>query len=965
MLVLLAMALRVPRLDFQPLWWDEGYSIWFANQPVTEILRLTALDIHPPLYYILLGGWSQWFGLSPAALRLFSVLVGVLAIPLIYVVGRRLAGWRSGMLAAILLAISPLHIFYSQEVRMYGLAVTWSLLALGFSARWLEVGTRGRRMVGGGWQVVRRGWLTPASGDPGIGSGLQADGLQLGWLIGYCISAALGLYTLYYAGLLVAAVAVAGLLVLRLNRHGPRRMAWWLGAQGLTLLLYLPWLVYAGPKLVPYVSQKVAADSDRPLGLVHYLARHLAAFAAGHMEGPLAPWWWLGMVGLLPIAIGLWRWRSGRLDKPYRPFWTLVLFLSTILVVLLTLGWLVNLNFPFFPDRGERLLLMGLPVYLLLASAAVLSSSSRFRDPESRILSSNTSFPAFASLLAFLLLAIVSLSAFYTVPRYADEDYRPLVGQVVQWGRPQDTVFAVFPWQVGYFWSYGAPQSEGPQVILSPTNEWGPEAQAALDDALARGHVWFPEHLSLGGIFETAAEQYLSGEAFGLANRWYSPSTRLTGWATRSAIAGPDQWQETGPIAFDRDLLASRARLGPTELVAANDALLLELAWENAATRPARNISLRLVDDLGRAWARQDFTPATPNGPDMIALLIPGGTPPGSYELRLGVSQAAGAPLLDVLDDRSQPQGTEAVLGQVEVTAPETPPPTHVLPAEHTVNANLADRAILLGYSATHGPLIPGGDLDVSLFWQAQPALASSSDLFAFLQLLDDDGQVVAAWEGPPVSWHATSAWQPGELVRSQHTLRLPASLNDGRYQLIAGLFDPDTGQRVEQRTGADAVSLEQVEVRGRHHEMGPPQPQRVLEADLARLGRLVGFDLSSDAVDAGGLMDLTLYWQATETTGDRLAVFVHLLDLDGNFLAQSDAEPGAGDFPTSSWIPGEYLTDSHRLTIRSDAPSGPAILIVGLYDPVNGQRVPWVDSAGTPIGDVLELPVTVEIAES
>ena len=80
-LTALAFALRVARLDFQPLWWDEGYSVWFAHHPLAEMMRLTALDIHPPLYYALLGGWSQLFGLEPVALRLLSVAVGVFAVP--------------------------------------------------------------------------------------------------------------------------------------------------------------------------------------------------------------------------------------------------------------------------------------------------------------------------------------------------------------------------------------------------------------------------------------------------------------------------------------------------------------------------------------------------------------------------------------------------------------------------------------------------------------------------------------------------------------------------------------------------------------------------------------------------------------------------------------------------------------------------------------------------------------------
>ena len=50
LVVLLGLALRVARLDFQPLWWDEGYSVWFATHPLGQMAALTAEDSHPPLY---------------------------------------------------------------------------------------------------------------------------------------------------------------------------------------------------------------------------------------------------------------------------------------------------------------------------------------------------------------------------------------------------------------------------------------------------------------------------------------------------------------------------------------------------------------------------------------------------------------------------------------------------------------------------------------------------------------------------------------------------------------------------------------------------------------------------------------------------------------------------------------------------------------------------------------------------
>lgn len=910
-LTVLALALRIGRLDFQPLWWDEGYSVWFAHQPLADTLRLTALDIHPPLYYALLGGWSQLFGLAPVALRLFSVGAGVVAIPLIYGAGQALGGRRAGLLAAGLLAINPLHLFYSQEVRMYGLVVVWSLLALLAAARWL----------GFSGSDSRRG----------------------GWLVVYVAAVTLALYTQYYAGFLAAGLALAGLLVIWRRRDGGRPALLWLGAQVLVVLLYLPWLLYAAPRLVPYVSQKIVADSDRPLGLALYLARHLAAYAAGHLEGPLAAWWPLGLLPLLLAALGFvllvrrWRAAGSAPPAPWSPLHAIG-FLLVVLATLMLLGWLVNLSFPFFPERGERLLLLGQPAFLILLACILLATGRAFR---------------LATIAVLVALSALSLAAFYSVPRYAGEDYRPLIGQVNQWGRREDTVLAVFPWQVGYWWSYGA--AGGPQPLLSPSDEWDAAAQGALDAALQRGRVWFPEHLSLGGLFETPAEDYLAGRAALLVNRWYSPSTRLTGWAA-SQTAAP---ASAPAIDFADGSRLARVDVGPPIVQANNDTLFLSLVWEGEASAP-RALSVRLVGADGRSWAQQDYRLDQPAALDNLALVIPSGTPPGQYQVRLGLMHAAGGAAVDVVGPAPRLPGPEADLVTVAVVRPDAPPPDHTLPFEQSLDARLDDALQAIGYSVTDGPVAPGNDLTVNLFWRALSGLAGRDDLSIVVQLLDREGGVAAAWEGPPVGWYPTSNWPAGDLVRSQSMLRLPAALPDGHYRLIAALFDPASGQRLpvsgQRRGTGDRLDLGQVVVQGRQHDLSPPQPQVTLRAPLAGIGRLAGYDLDRSAVQPGDPLDITLYWSPTETTGERLSVFVHLVDQAGVIIGQSDGEPDSGRAPTSSWLPGETITDRRSLTVEPDAAAGPATLVVGLYDPVTGQRVPWLDAAGAPAGDQLLL---------
>ena len=73
-----AFALRLLNLTYQPLWFDEGWSVWFATSDLATMAARTAVDIHPPLYYALLHFWISLSGTGEFALRMFSVLAGMI-----------------------------------------------------------------------------------------------------------------------------------------------------------------------------------------------------------------------------------------------------------------------------------------------------------------------------------------------------------------------------------------------------------------------------------------------------------------------------------------------------------------------------------------------------------------------------------------------------------------------------------------------------------------------------------------------------------------------------------------------------------------------------------------------------------------------------------------------------------------------------------------------------------------------
>jgi mannosyltransferase len=130
-LTVLGGFLRFYQIGSEGLWIDEAFSLWMAQHPLGEMWRwVVRIDQHPPLYYALLRLWTHIWGESEASLRSLSALFGTATIPLIYLLGRRLLDERTGLLSALILAISPFHIRLAQEARMYTLLAFSASLAL-------------------------------------------------------------------------------------------------------------------------------------------------------------------------------------------------------------------------------------------------------------------------------------------------------------------------------------------------------------------------------------------------------------------------------------------------------------------------------------------------------------------------------------------------------------------------------------------------------------------------------------------------------------------------------------------------------------------------------------------------------------------------------------------------------------------------------------------------------------------
>jgi hypothetical protein len=120
----------------------------------------------------------------------------------------------------------------------------------------------------------------------------------------------------------------------------------------------------------------------------------------------------------------------------------------------------------------------------------------------------------------------------------------------------------------------------------------------------------------------------------------------------------------------------------------------------------------------------------------------------------------------------------------------------------------------------------------------------------------------------------------------------------------------------------------------------------------------LLGYTLEpeSSAVRAGGVINLTLYWQATERVSERFVVFNHVIDAQGGKVGQRDDEPNRGFTPTVYWNPGQQVIDQYAIEVQPGTPPGTYRLMTGLYARIGDRRLPAYSAQGEPLGDYPEL---------
>ena len=910
-LCLVAFGLRAYGLEAKSIWWDESLSLYRARLGVLEILRgqisfpgSTTADLHPPLYFLLLAGFTRLAGESDFALRFPSVAWAVLLVPLFYAAGRRFWNGRAGLLAALLGAASPFYQWYAQEARMYTMVAALGLLALYA----LDRGVEERR--------------TP-------------------WLLTAGLAAAAAAYTHYLALLLVPVLGVRALLAAR-----PRQLWRWraflvlagVAVVTLPVVAYALWRLGLGPEV---------GRAYVPLGDMAQDALH--SFHAGlTLSRQVA--WPLDLVALALFLVGA-LWPDG--GRRWLLLWAYVLIpllgmYAASLVKPLYMGsrYVMLLSPPFYLGVGRGLERLGRRWTWPLALAACLAvlgtmgvaTRNYFLDPLYR-----------------------TKEDYRSAAQAIQLQERPGDAVIIN---PLENAVAFLHYYRGRLPAVGLPKvalNGNPDRAASDADA---AAVAARFDRLwlVKGREMFSDPNGYVEAWLKANAFLVENVVYPSHGSPVSLQLYLTRHPVLAAGAGgqalPSR-QHTAEVDFG-DLRLEGYDL-PLRPVAGDERAWVTLYWRVQERCRNVKVSLRLLDAQGRLWGQADQLPYPAFPPERwpagalvrheASLRVPPGVPPGWYRLEMRLYEPESARPIEPLAGAGP---GALMLGplRVDATWARGAAVGRLLGEQHRPlpgGMRFGDTLVLVGYRLGAPTVRPGEWLTVDLYWQVDRT--SDRDLTLTLDLIDRRGRTLCSHSASPVSsLYPPSAWREGELLWAQHSLLLPPGAPAGSYRLRISVRDA-TSRLLPVRDrwrfwtwGQEQATLGAVRVAEVPRVFSRPAMEHALEVQSTAGIDLLGFDGAVQTTSPGQELEVRVHWRAAAVPGRSYKVSLQLLAADRRtILAQEDSIPVQWTRPTNGWQAGEIVSDAHRLVVPAEAGAQAAWLIVALYDEDTGQRVQWL----------------------
>ncbi len=630
-----AFVLRIIRLDYRPLWWDEGRNIFFANldwQTAAHV-AVRSGDVNPPVYRMLLGAWMWLVGPSPFTVRLLSVFFGVVTVALLYRFAADAYNWRVGTIAGVLSVFAPPLIYYSQEGKGYALMI---LAAIWSSWAWYK-----------------------------LHSNVLADRKSLWGAIG--IATLIGAGAHYFYFLFVLAQSLWTVVWCwgskGLSRIVPnlKHLAKWTVIQLLSIspILFYGWSsmtvlmatsegnLLGGPRFsVPSLNDLARWGATATLESANPYS-HLMVFLNELCQeifvGPSATDG-LSLIAGFAVAISLYIGWRGYSSKVF-PRINLVLWVFIPSIFSLIFSFLFSYYY-------SRFLIFVLPAVLLLMSVGLQSLWNRGR---------------LMLLLCGLVLSFAwtgVLSSHYEDRGNVDEDWRELVDYFAQIHRPGDLVVHTYDWMQGYVRAYMNDDRDIDYYYVAESN-----AESLDSVTTKRERVWLLD-------YQATPFSYGNWPGAWMRERYALAGTHIFGNASITTFVKPNDVRNVDTsVQFSNGIEMGWRTV--EFYVNSGDSVAVELVFSapNIAV-DAYQVFLHLLDGEDKLIAGNDIGPFNNLRPTVSwspgekvnsphALLLPLDIVAGQYELHAGMyNLKTGSRLLTVDGKESTRLGLVKVLYQ-------------------------------------------------------------------------------------------------------------------------------------------------------------------------------------------------------------------------------------------------------------------------------------------------------------
>ena len=896
-LTALSFGLRVSRLDAMSLWFDEGLTMYRTHQSIPEILsnRIVIQDVvtydqHPPLYFLLLKGWSALAGDGEFAVRFFSLLFGTLLVPLAYVLGTRLVSREAGVWTALLAAASPFYLWHSQEARMY------TLLAAGVMASmWLLL-----RAVDGSPHAARRF----------VAAGVVA-GLTLA--VHYTMFLVIGLQTL--------------IVMIYLWRGGRRRWVWLLlGAALLGAIGAIGLFLHQGWRTEPRPFQEILFEAWNVFSLGASVQQMRPFIEIGVF--PL-----VGGVGLIGLLIARRRAASGLLAV--WAIWPVVAF------------FVISLFSPVYTN--PRNLSAGLPAYLLSIGVG-LAWLRRYAWPLMLVCGAwllvvcgVATWEAYTDprLQKDDLRQVAAYIQRYQLPTDGillhNAIIRPTFDYYYTGGLPVDAV-------PHYATGGDAARALADLQRLAGQFDrlWFVERPAAFD----LSNVVLPAWLKQTGA-RVRGVAY-GGSPFGASVSLYlthAPVATIIPLSARSlaatsakidlmAVDGPRQAVPTDQPAVYQTYWRARQPITLTlvsELVGADG-----LVWAKAE------------EPLWEDYPVSQWPPnRLVNWPIEIAL--PPGLPLGEYRARLRPVNAATG---EVVQLSGANEDGYLDLGAVQVTRPVRPGLPPRFAEGEAVDVDFGGVVQVKRFISPADTIRPGLTFPIDLLWQAGRSVGENYRYR--LDIRGPDGQSYQSAEGVLSSnGFDSAAWQAEDVIRQTLIIAVPYNARGGDYALWLSLVDAHD-QPIGACTGLWPFVQPAAQVGVIHVEEYPvvttPPPLAIVRpAEFDQGLALLGINLSSAPYTADSAIDVDLVWRSAQRPALDYTVLLQLIDQGRPNRGARRCRSGERFAPDQFVAARRNRHRSAYVALREGLPAGDYTLYTGFYLRDSGERLPVTVDGATP----------------